>query len=625
MNNILCRGQDKGFMKSFVDDNQGVAHFDDLVVHLRFVIAEGPKYGYILNFKKCKIMLGFCNDTHVALERRDRLVEMGILINNISLHPRNTGARENYGLKVLGSYIGDDAFITRNLEKKMADLKDESVKLIDFINHNPQIGMQLFVKCYSKKVQHLYRTISPSLINTEFNAQWTEIGNSCFHAACGHPGGSEIELAGARSQFRLKPENGGHGVGFSEDVAIAAFVASNVEFFEAFNGARGNVTQVCGNLPTMFLDTTCNHVIIQQVQQASALVHEIDNSKSLEFISQMRSSFERSLQGQLTDCFSSNRLRSFKEEQLELQELDRVARIAWFEGQQGSEGNLWIECVPKSNNNMNHMSRKEFNAAMCLRYFLLQPSIPTRCKCACGIFPDAYGHHLAGGCKTGKDRHETHDTLNYMLRGVVQYAGIHSIAEPLNVFANVDEFTGKRPDAILKNPPPLLSGNGRDIIIDVSVASTFPNTQKGVLPVVGNGARSSTMTIEQAQRRGSSASARCNEKNNKYRGLANAAGIEFIPLVFETCGRMDKRLVDFVDNCCQVASENRNIPQKVLRKFWLRNLAFKLQHQLAKSIVKKSFGMRLPSAANGGAQAHLHQDDFVMDYERIVEMVGGRN
>ena len=625
MNDILRRGQDKGFMKSFVDDNQGVAHFEDLMDQLRFVIAEGPKFGYILNLKKCKIMLGYCDDTAEALERRDRLVEMGILKDNIALHPQNTGESDKYGLKILGSYVGHDDYINSNLEKKMVDLRGESQKLVDFIDHNPQVGTVLFVKCFSKKVQHLYRTISPSLINADFNNQWNEICNNCFHAACGSPGGSDDEMARAWSQFRLKMDNGGHGIGFAEDVAVAAFVASNIEFFEAFNGARGNVADICGNLPQMFLDITCGHGIIRQVQQAAALIHEVDNTKLLEVISQMRSSFERSLQGQLTDCFSINRLRSFKEDLLEIQSPDKVARISWFDNQQDSDGNLWIEAIPKRHNNANKMSKKEFNAAMCFKYFLPQPSIATHCRCACGIFPDAYGHHLAGGCRTGKDRHETHDSLNYLVRGIAQYAGIHTIAEPLHVFANVDEHTGMRPDAIMKNPPPLLSRNGRDVLIDVSVTSTFPNTQRGSLPVLGNGARSSSMTLAQAQNRGSSSQVRCNEKNTKYRALSNEAGLEFIPLVFESCGRMHSCVKDFVSNCCKVASENRNIPHKVLTKFWLRNLAFRLQHQLSKSIVKKSFGMRLPNAANGGAQAHIHQDDLVLDYERVVTMIGGRN
>ena len=131
--------------------------------------------------------------------------------------------------------------------------------------------------------------------------------------------------------------------------------------------------------------------------------------------------------------------------------------------------------------------------------------------------------------------------------------------------------------------------------------------------------------MEQAMRRGASSKARSNDKNAKYRTLAHAAGIEFIPLVFESCGRMHKCVTDFVSNCCKVASENRNIPHKVLTKFWLRNLAFRLQHQLSKSIVKKSFGMRLPLAANGGTQAHVHQDVLVLDYERVVTLIGGRN
>ena len=84
------------------------------------------------------------------------------------------------------------------------------------------------------------------------------------------------------------------------------------------------------------------------------------------------------------------------------------------------------------------------------------------------------------------------------------------------------------------------------IIIDVSVTATFPNTQNGALPVLGNGTRSTSMTMEQALRRGASATTRNNEKNAKYRALANAAGIEFIALVFESCGRMHERVSTFL-------------------------------------------------------------------------------
>ena len=43
------------------------------------------------------------------------------------------------------------------------------------------------------------------------------------------------------------------------------------------------------------------------------------------------------------------------------------------------------------------------------------------------------------------------------------------------------------------------------------------------------------------------------------------------------------------------------------------------------------FGNLIPNdfltidAANGGAQAHIHQDELVLDYERVVTMIEGRN
>lgn len=615
--NSLNGNPSLGIVKCFVDDIVSISKFAELIKQLQFITEEGPKYGYNLNLKKCKFMLGLCENNEEAFQQKQQLMELGFEDSNIDIHPDNDGNKEKYGMKLLGSYVGSNEFIQLGLQEKIQELEEESRQLLKYFDVNPQGSMILLTKSFSRKTFHLYRTIQPSIMKENFNAQWEAMIEKCFFAACGNPRMSATERRRAWDQFRLKPENGGHGIAYYDDIAVAAFIASQVEFFEAAFGARGNLAAICGNLPNMLLDLESNNPLIQIVQDACKFIEEIDPTKTISVISQMKSSSSRSLQGQLTDILSGQRLKTFINK---LESEREIARLAWFMAQQNSDGNYWIDQIPKRGDQQTIMTKKEFNAAMCSKYFLQQPTIPTDRLCACGKRPDVYGQHLIGGCAYGGDRQNTHDSIKFLVKSFLFWAGFFVTVEPRNMFDN-----NLRPDLRLNNPPPSVSREGRALAMDISVASLLPGTSLGTIPREGSGATSATMSLAQAKDVNRHLTKRVDEKNRKYHPSTAAAGTEFLALVFGTSGRMDKGLTDFIRKVSKVASEERQIPADTLYRYWIRSISFRFQKELAASIVRKSIRMRLGGLDHGGAQGNTFTNEYVLECERVVERVRGKD
>lgn len=616
LNNLLPNNSD-GFLKLFVDDIIATTKFPELVDQLNFIMIEGPKYGYNLNLAKCKFMLGVCENQEQCRERIDTLLSFGFQIENIKIHPDNGGDLNNYGMKMLGSFIGSDEFIINGLEKKVEELTIEGNKLIDYMQHNPQAGTLLLTRSFSKKSYHLYRTINPDIMIKHFNVEWEKLLKNIFFAACGNPGGSETNQQLAWDQFRLKPENGGHGIGFVDDIAITAYIANQIEFIEASDGGR-SLSGVTGNLANRLMDLQDDNSALVVLRKAMKIIENIDPSKTINIISQMKSTKARSFQGQLTDLMNEKRYEDFLSK---LEAKNEVARLAWVLSQKDSDGNSWIQQIPKIGDTNTIMLKREMNVAMCLKYFLNQSCIPAGRQCVCHHEPDPIGLHLAGGCSFGGDRQNTHDSMKFLIRFFLFYAGFHVNIEPRNLFIN----NNLKPDLLLNNGPPSVTINGRPLALDFSVASIIPGCSKGVIPTLGNGSNVRSMSFAQARNVDKIIKARVTEKINKYSPSTTQAEIEFLPLVFGSSGRMDKKFVDFVGKICKVASEERQIPQEVLRKYWLRTFSFRFQKELATSVIKKSQRMRLGGAENGGVHGNTFTNEYILDCERVVERIVGRD
>jgi hypothetical protein len=150
-----------GFAKFFVDDGNIFSTFDKMYEVVRFVLEQGKQFGYELHTSKGTYLLGKCGNYQLALERKARLVQLGLDENIIKIHPDDFGdiaedTTSEYGAVVLGGYIGHDHYIDRQLRAKFASLEKEADQLIQL--ESLQIRNLLFRWCFCEKVTHILRT-----------------------------------------------------------------------------------------------------------------------------------------------------------------------------------------------------------------------------------------------------------------------------------------------------------------------------------------------------------------------------------------------------------------------------------------------------------------------------------
>ncbi len=159
----------------------------EAILHLR---SNGARFGYHMNESKGVLQLGLRDSAREAIDSANVYsIAPGLSINDnvIQVHPANVieakelgiindlpGSYKSwienddafdpntvYGFKVLGSYIGSDAYIKANLAKTMEEWNIVKDELIRF--PIAQQRMLLFRSCFSPKPVHLLRTIPTHL------------------------------------------------------------------------------------------------------------------------------------------------------------------------------------------------------------------------------------------------------------------------------------------------------------------------------------------------------------------------------------------------------------------------------------------------------------------------------
>jgi hypothetical protein len=165
---VIVRLDTEGFAKFSTDDGTLAGSFESLYAGLEYLFSEGPAYGYYLKLSKGKFLLGKCDSDQVAQDQKQRLVQLGIQENNICIHPDNVQAEDkeravaNYGVKLLGTWLGTDEYVGINLQNKLETLRAEAGKLKNV--SDTQTMYLLLSNCYCQKVNHLMRTTPNRLL-----------------------------------------------------------------------------------------------------------------------------------------------------------------------------------------------------------------------------------------------------------------------------------------------------------------------------------------------------------------------------------------------------------------------------------------------------------------------------
>ena len=594
----------------YVDDGTFVAPHA-VMMHIIELLQNAElqaRYGYVLNPSKGAYLMGKCEHTHDADQRLQSLLNLGLSPDIIRVHPDNELAanedindeahrllfESRYGAKVLGSYVGTDAYISANLREYAEELAVVRARL-DKIN-NAQCRLLLFRKSFCCKPLHIFRTIKPAI--AKVFAREVEDSKKGFIVTMLnlHPN----DLTDDVYEMMSRPIQGG-GLGFYDVqlVASAAYVSSLLRCLKGIFNPQA-LLQMLLQQPDQ-LHSLCGTVATFQAAIADLKIHE---DQETAYRTLLNLSYDKNLgtvQAQLMDHVMDRRLPALQEKLCSMTvdtnthgRLHNVphmnrARLYFFNSLRNKEAGAWLQATPK--NHYLTIGNKEMEVAIRHRYFLPQSCIRPSTKCACNGRPvvDRFGHHYIQGCGMYGFRTRSHNLLAHQLTVLLRYLGMDCKREETGRFTDIDPNDAHRPDVTVYNPPMedhLFPIRTAPVVIDVSVASAIRGAGK---------AQFVPMSEMSSMRPGIHAEARAREKIAKYQRLDPNNTVHFVPFVLESSGYLHKTARDFVSLCVRKASDVLTIPSESLYSYAVKCLSVTFQRCIATNILQHSYAAAVKS------------------------------
>jgi hypothetical protein len=549
----------------FVDDGNISAPFDIMLRAIEFILAEGPRYGYVLKKNKGAYLLGKCADAVTALQRKEALVALGFEAGIIHIHPDNAPDAETtgnlaveYGANILGSFIGDDLYIKKQLHRKAVEMTELGGQLVGLAH--TQSVMLLFRYCYCPMINHLMRTISPRLLRF-LTKQFDYCKREILASILDYKGENIPARVVYWSQFSISL--GGLGLGFTRLNKHAAFAAS-------FSTTRATIAQ---HVPD-----------VMELLATGTLPYLADINDTLAFICTTggypaRADLDHQMFSHAGNCPKL-------QETLAHKMLQRIHGIklastaltinekAWITSTSQYEASLWLEALPKTADLT--MTNQEFRSALYYRNLLPQPVIQDGIRCNCANRPtlDVLGHHAITGCKCGGGRQNTHDSVKHTTSAMLRYAGMRSREEQIGIFQMALPACNKRADITVDRGP--LSA--QDTVLDISVTCPLPGA-------AGNGAAG--LDRHAAGIKGRAANLASQRKIGKYGNIAAANQLNFVPIIFESPGYVHDLACAMYDRIAAQASAIKIIPKEVIYKYWMKRISVTLQKALVTALYRR--------------------------------------
>ena len=201
-------------------------------------------------------------------------------------------------------------------------------------------------------------------------------------------------------------------------------------------------------------------------------------------------------------------------------------RKAIFVSTCSATGSAWLTVVPRREEL--RMQPAHFQAALCHRYYLDQPSIPTNLRCTCkrGAVIDGKGVHIQQFCAMEGMRSETHDSVARTIADIMRGAGCLVRTEH-----RVCPDNGRKSDCSTNQNPM----SPEPLHVDVKVTGVHPETGQ--------------MSNANALRQGRAAEAGFNSKVNDYYGNLPTTDNNFqlLPFSIENHGYIDPRSLKLLE------------------------------------------------------------------------------
>jgi hypothetical protein len=143
---------------------------------------HGPPLGIHLNAGKTELLMGKHGSLEAASAFFTLLTDPAVLYRldpaRVRFHPDDKPDDSVlFGTRVLGTPIGHSSFVEAYLTDFMSDISNQADCLAKYAQDEPQTAFLLLHNCFSKKVNHLLRTLPPVVFQAHIIAPF----NACLN------------------------------------------------------------------------------------------------------------------------------------------------------------------------------------------------------------------------------------------------------------------------------------------------------------------------------------------------------------------------------------------------------------------------------------------------------------
>jgi hypothetical protein len=226
----------------------------------------------------------------------------------------------------------------------------------------------------------------------------------------------------------------------------------------------------------------------------------------------------------------------------------------------------WLAVVPHKEDL--RMSSLLFQASLCRRYYLDQPTIGANLRCTCkkAAMIDPKGVHLQQFCGIDGFRTETHNALSHCVANVMRGAGCLVRTEQ-----RICPDNGRKSD-VATNHNPL---GPTPLHIDCMVTSVHDENGE-------------TLSNAKALMQGRAAEDGYQYKANDYGELPTKNNFHFLPFIVENHGFIHPQSLKLLEVLAAKAELTWRLPSKVIFEYWLKVLSVTVHRAMANSIVSRA-------------------------------------
>lgn len=542
----------------YIDDGNVLAPRNIMVRVIELLREYGPRYGFTINFKKGAYLFGDCDSKEEVESLKGKLTQQFGFPEEIF---KSKFDDEEYGTKVLGSYIGSDAYVKNQLMKYF----DKLVKVSEIISGHDNIQERwlLFTRSFLAKPLHVLKTISPRL-TSNFVTAFENLKVSVMKTMMGL---DELSILDSRI-MNVPIDEGGLGLGDYRVISIAAYISSLQEsIMQEVNGeglvSQGEYTDQVLDFEECIgtawgvgseryeeqVDVRSTNVLFRRIRELTGKEREKDTTT----------------QHYITGFMVSKEVNSVNEL---VKNSEYAGHYHWFMSLKNKQAGKWLEAMPTHDRLV--MSSDDFAGQLRYRMFgkFKGRGDQLVCKCIHKVPLDRHGDHLATGCGLTTGRHDIHDSIKFDLKEVLKYFDYKVEVERRDQFGDSE----MRPDLVVYD----YKGNAKKLLLDVTIPSTMHYHIRGDVDL----GKCNGMS-------GKSAAAAFKLKEDKYKELAKQHNHLFLPFVVESCGVYHPEALKFLSELSKQKEKGLQCRPDTVLNYILKWLSVSLQSSIARAMQMK--------------------------------------